>query len=512
MTVVARLSPVLDARGVPFSRETPGGSTRIVPRIDWRRTLARYDLAQTTDDNMRHWAYTDSLSPDASNSPGVRQIMRNRSRYETANNSYCRSIVETLANDTIGTGPRVQIATGAGKEADQFLEREIGWWMYHTAIARKFRVMRKAKAQDGEGIGLLVTRPKLPTPVKLSLRTLETEQLATPYLSGTETNAVDGIRFDTDGEPIEYDVLPYHPGGFSTAWLQFGRPDVVPASELLHVFRLDRPGQHRGIPELLPALPIFSQLRRFTLATLAAAETAAEFAAVIHTAQATAGNYSPSVSAGNPWAPEAMDTFELAQRMVTVLPDGYSLDQIKPEHPATTFGEFKREMLAEAFAAVVMPYAVGANDSKDYNFASGKLDRRGYAKAIAIERTFDWSPLVFRLVYSWYLEARLIAGYLPATPPFSAWTVQTFWDEVEDDIDPVKASSARATELETGQVSRRTMLARRGVDYDVEEERIAAEKGLSVEEYRRRLGDKELGRAGNSSPQRATTALEAGNG
>ena len=38
----------------------------------------------------------------------------------------------------------------------------------------------------------------------------------------------------------------------------------------------DRPGQARGIPDITPALPLFAQLRRFTLAVLAAAETAAD--------------------------------------------------------------------------------------------------------------------------------------------------------------------------------------------------------------------------------------------
>jgi len=57
----------------------------------------------------------------------------------------------------------------------------------------------------------------------------------------------------------------------------------VPADAVVHWFRSDRPGQHRGIPEITPALPLFAQLRRYTLAVIAAAETAADFAAVLFT-------------------------------------------------------------------------------------------------------------------------------------------------------------------------------------------------------------------------------------
>jgi len=67
----------------------------------------RYDAAVTTDDNRRHWAHADALSADAAASADVRRTLRNRARYEVANNSYARVIVLTLANDTVGTGPRL---------------------------------------------------------------------------------------------------------------------------------------------------------------------------------------------------------------------------------------------------------------------------------------------------------------------------------------------------------------------------------------------------------------------
>ena len=57
----------------------------------------------------------------------------------------------------------------------------------------------------------------------------------------------------------------------------------VPAAQVLHYWIPERPGQRRGIPELTAALPLFAQLRRWTLAVLAAAETAADLAAIMHT-------------------------------------------------------------------------------------------------------------------------------------------------------------------------------------------------------------------------------------
>jgi hypothetical protein len=76
-----------------------------------RRVVAKFDSAQTTAENRKHWANADGLAPNAAVNPEVRRILRNRARYEVANNSYAKGIVLTLANDTIGTGPRLQMLT-----------------------------------------------------------------------------------------------------------------------------------------------------------------------------------------------------------------------------------------------------------------------------------------------------------------------------------------------------------------------------------------------------------------
>ena len=63
---------------------------------------ARFDAAQTTHDNARHWAAADHLSADMEASPDVRRTLRTRSRYEVANNSYAKGLVQMLANDCKG--------------------------------------------------------------------------------------------------------------------------------------------------------------------------------------------------------------------------------------------------------------------------------------------------------------------------------------------------------------------------------------------------------------------------
>ncbi len=104
----------------------------VVPRLQatvsrLQPVRARYDDAVTSDDNRRHWANADGLSANAANSSTVRRTLRNRARYETANNSYARGIVLTLANDVVGTGPRLQLTT-SDAAANSRIERAFMTW------------------------------------------------------------------------------------------------------------------------------------------------------------------------------------------------------------------------------------------------------------------------------------------------------------------------------------------------------------------------------------------------
>jgi capsid protein len=204
---------------------------------------AKFDSAQTNADNRRHWANADGLSADAAASPAVRQTLRNRARYEVANNSYARGIVLTLANDVTGTGPRLQMLTGStgltetdSAKTNQTIEREFMAWAKAVDLPGKLRTMRMARAQDGEAFAMLFSNDNLNSPVKLDLKLIEAEQVATPdFAFGSavaspprhgeaERSRVDGIEFDPFGNPVAYHILKSHPGGGARAsFLDFQR-------------------------------------------------------------------------------------------------------------------------------------------------------------------------------------------------------------------------------------------------------------------------------------------------
>ena len=428
----------------------------------------KYDSAITSDNNRRHWANADGLSANAANSSEVRRILRNRSRYEVANNSYARGIVLTLANDIVGTGPRLQLLT-ADADANRRIEQAFNHWATSVGLAEKLRTLRMAQTQDGEAFAVLINNPRLDMEVQLDLRLVEAEQIATPDPRWNDKRAVDGIVFDAAGNPIEYHVLREHPGGGHFFVRDYDR---IPAEAVLHLFRVDRPGQSRGIPEITPALPLFAMLRDYSLATLDAAKAAAYYAGII---------YTDAPPHGESDAVEPLDPIELDRNTLLTMPGGWKMSQLHAEQPTGTYAEFKREILNEIARCLNVPANIARADSSGYNYASGRLDHQTYFKAIRIDQSRMETIVLDRILSVWFDEAVLVDGLLPSgLGPIADWRHQWFWDGHEH-VDPAKEANAQATRLASHTTTLAEEYARRGLDWEEQLRQRAKEMALMSE-------------------------------
>lgn len=467
------LTPILlDHRGEPIRSER--GLTR---QRDTRSAIrARYDAAQTTNENTRHWANADSYGPNAALDPNIRRTLRNRARYETQNNTYAGGMVRTLANDTIGTGPNLQSLTG-DKASDRKIEKAFWEWASAIRLAPKLRTMRMAKAVDGEAFASFFTNRPLPNQVKLDLQPHEAEMIATgEFASDSLLN--DGIIFDDFGNVVGYRLLNQHPGEAS---LSFDvDAETVPARFMLHLFNCERAGQVRGAPEITAALPLYAQLRRYTLAVIRAAESAAMFSWFLKTDQVPS-----EMQFGDSW-----ETLETERGMGMTLPAGYEAFQLKAEQPTSTYESFKRAIISEIARCLGMPYNVAAGDSSGYNYSSGRLDHKTYYRSIRVERSYLELTALDPMLALWWAEARLFPGLLPEsvrelrTPPNHAWR----WDG-DEHVDPVKEAKATDTRLRSGFGSFADEIAKLGGDWEVVFQQNATALGLTLEQYQERLRD-----------------------
>ena len=310
-------------------------------------------------------------------------------------------------------------------------------------------------------------------------------------------NATDGIVFDEAGNPTEYHILRDHPGdvGVWSAVAGYGQYDRVPAERVIHWFRPERAEQRRGVSEVAPALELFALLRRYSLAVVSAAESVANASMV---AQSDASDVEETEADA-----EAMDVFELERNMVTVLPKGYKLAQMKAEQPSATYAEFKKAVLAEIARCMDVPFNIAAGDSSGYNYSSGRLDHQTYFKMIEVERERVSRIVLDRVFAAWAREAVLISGYLSnkakgvlgsTDVPDRRWMF-----DGRGHVDPAKEANAQKTRLESLMTTFADEYAEQGQDWERQLEQIAREQTL-------------MNRLGITRAQAASAMAPAGHG
>ena len=460
--------------------------------VSSRRVIAaKYDAAQTTVRNQRHWSMSSADSPNSENSLAVRKLIRQRSRYEAANNTYCGGMIKTHAEWLIGTGPILQIKSPL-TELNQSIEELWVEWSRYIQLPKKLRLMRQAKMRDGEAFAMLINNPLSQLSIQLDLRLLECDRFTNQFSNlKNDANNIDGVIIDDNGNITHYEITEQHPGDnecFSFGKFQTRR---VSAKYIVALMNQTRPEQVRMSPETASALELFGISRDYTLATLRAAQTASEIASVIQTPEIPAGGEEPEER------PEMMDTFELERGMATVLPEGYEISQIKPEHPTSTFAEFDKRLLNGQARGLGQPMNVATGNSEGYNYASGRLDHQSFIRTMDVEQNDLGSDQLDHIFIAWWSELLLIPQFadfaevlqkntLRSTPiPQHEWMFPGL-----PHIDPNKEATAFDKLLKADGITLEQWYAKQGLDWrtqlkqTAEENKVKKELGITNEDIK----------------------------
>jgi capsid protein len=164
--------------------------------------------------------------------------------------------------------------------------------------------------------------------------------------------------------------------------------------------------------------------------------------------------------------------------MLMTMPGGWKMGQIHAEQPATTYGEFKHEILNEIARCLNMPFNIAACNSSGYNYSSGRLDHQTYYKSLRVEQSHLELAVLDRLLSAWLSEAILISDFLPlwmrtAGVPEHQW----FWDGHEH-VDPAKEANAQETRLRNHTTTLADEYARKGQDWETQLRQRAKEVAL----------------------------------
>lgn len=455
---------ILDQYGKPLlSQEMQAKVQELQTRLAGAKRdmmRARYDAAQTVTGNENHWANADHLDPHNAASLKVRRILRSRSRYEIIeNNPFLKGIILTICNDFVGrNGPRLQVTDKRlSPDRRRMIEQRFHQWAKVIKLRQKVWRMRMAKITDGETFIRAYSNKnrKRRFPIQLDFQVLECDRISSytslsqsMALDNRQVNEIDGVRFDNYENPTEYHVLHKHPGGsilFGGA--ELGDGDWVDAHNVIHWFRQDR-GWLRGIPEVTPSLPLCALLRRYTLAVVRHAETAADLTAIIET-EGPPGVNPWTDGSGKMLVDDPFDIFPIEMGMMANLPWGYKMKQLNPVPFGVQYDEFVGSMLREITRPILVPFNMQVGTSKDSNMASAVVDRDIYRSGQEAERANCEEDVLDDIWYLFWEEASLARGFLgddmlstDSSFRFMAPEHRWRWDRIGlDHTDPSKVAT-----------------------------------------------------------------------
>lgn len=174
---------------------------------------------------------------------------------------------------------------------------------------------------------------------------------------------VNGIVVDSYGRPVSYNLYKSHPGDISLS-SKTPSADLVPAKEIDHVFRSDRPGQNRGISWFAPVVQPLNMLNELQWTQLVRMKLGSAITAVV--------TKEPSQLSPELLVKERQEEWALSPGDVKYINPGEKIEF--PTIPNTEgFESATRLTLREIAAGLGVTYEALANDLSTVNFSSGRL-------------------------------------------------------------------------------------------------------------------------------------------
>jgi lambda family phage portal protein len=416
------------------------------------RTLTRHYEAAQPGRRTAGWARSRG-DANAMLSVALAEL-RLHARDLVRNNGWAKKAQRTIANHT--TGGWGLTPRPAGREATAAAELWRRWadtTECHSERRLPFsgiqHLVMRSLASDGEVlIRRRLRRTEDGLAVPLQLQVLEADFIDSskeaPF-SAAGGPIVQGVEFDLLGRRAAYWLFSTHPGSTNSA----GVSKRVPASELLHVFYVDRPGQVRGASWFGAGIVPLKDLDDYEDADLMKQKIAACFAAFV-TDLDGAGSPLGETSESDP----LVETLEPG--MIVNLPPGKSVAFGNP--PTVTDDRFTLRNLRKVAASLLVTYEDLTGDYSQVNFSSARMARLSHWGNV---RDWQWNLLVPSLcqgVWSWAMEAAVLAGAISEAPS-AEWTAPPM-----PMIEPDKEGLAYSRLVRNGVMTHAEMVREQGGD------------------------------------------------
>ena len=407
--------------------------------------------------------------------------LRNRSRDLIRNNPYAARAIEELAGNVVGTGIVPKAKTG-NIAIDKIIDAE--WPFFADACDTPQRLdfygmqtlAVRTMAESGES--LVRFRPRLGVDglrVPLQLQMLEADFLDQARTMGlVNGHVMEGVQFDDLGRRVAYWLFTYHPGGVLILNPRGGIiSQPVPADQIMHVYRVLRPGQVRGVPWLSPVMMALRALDDYCDAERVRKKVEACVTAFVQQPEGVDGD-PLGISGTDPVTKAPVETFQPG--MVEYLKPG---QEIKFNNPPAAGGyrEYKMTELQGIMAGIGLPYELGTGDMSQVNYSSWRGGMLGFRNTVEAYRWLTLIPLFCMPVWRRFVDTLILQGKIPQkalnNPKVAIHAVQWTAPKFES-VDPVKDAMAELKMIRTGTLDLFEAISRNGYDPEERLQKIAA--------------------------------------
>lgn len=414
--------------------------------------------------------------------------LRGKSRDLVRRNAWAQAGIEAFVANAVGTGIKPQSLSDDEhfKTAVQALWRD---WVEEADAAGQTdfyglqALACRAMLEGGEClIRLRPRRAEDGLSVPLQLQLLEPEHLPinlnTDLPSGNVVRS--GIEFDSLGRRVAYHLYRSHPedGRLAPMSGQGGMDTVrIPAAEIIHLFRVLRPGQIRGEPWLSRALVKLNELDQYDDAELVRKKTAAMFAGFV-----TRANPEDNLMGEGAPDSDGISLAGLEPGTMQMLEPGEDIKFSDPADVGGSYAEFLRTQFRAVAAAIGITYEQLTGDLTGVNYSSIRAGLLEFRRRCEMVQHSVLVHQMCRPVWAAWMKQAVLAGALDA-PGFARsgaarrrqylavkWIPQGWqW------VDPEKEFKAMLLAIRAGLMSRSEAISAFGYDAEDVDREIAAD-------------------------------------
>lgn len=411
--------------------------------------------------------------------------LRARSRELGRNSAWAGKAVRVIASNVLGgQGLLPEPVTEIDAERREILEAWSEWANCTDCDASGLvdfaglqRLVMRSIVEAGEV--LVRRRPRRAADglaVPLQIQVLEPDHLddqLDTFQTG-ENQIVQGVEFDAIGRRLAYHLHRTHPGDALFANWERVR---VPADSVAHVFRVERPGQVRGVPWGSPALlrlrawdsAMDSELERLVIAS--------SFVGFVHDLNGGDVMNSPLgevVKGEGAQDPAVGSRQQFEPGTFQNLPNGKTISFGKPE-PFEDLPGYGKLSLREIASAYGVPYEDLAGDLEGVNFSSGRMGRITFQREVA---TWQQDLMVvgfLERVWDWWSTAAFLSGRIRKVLPVE-WQLPG-----REFLDPMQETQALTSSVQSGFQSLSGALKSLGRNPETVMRQLARDKELAQE-------------------------------